>query len=636
MRIDRRRFLSCTGISLAAACGPRLGGIDEVPVGVDGPPLPSDPPAVPSPVPVQLADTGPALQARVPASLATAERIERSLRLQVLSGALPAGLTGHVFINSALPQSDGSPLFNGDGLFHRLDLGDGPVLTTRIARTPCYYADVATRDHPDGFKNRNLTRMSRALGSRTFANTGFIPFRDRVLATYDGGRPYEIDTNTLDVVTGVGRFDEWMPGLPAALGRLGIGGGPFPTILSTAHPAVDDDAGEIFFVNYTFGMPLAPGRTLLLRWNGVDDLVPFVITDELGSDVAISQSVHQMAVTRRFVVLMDTAFVTELSKMTGIGPDVTPQAAETVLWIVRRSDLHEGNDAVVARRVVIPLDAAHFHADVDDDNGIVLHVAHSCTSDPSEFLESGDHTVTGDVVRPDLHGVLTAPSDLGALGRYVVDGETGRVTSSQILRDDAYTWGGPALVTFAPGTTRFADMFWVSLGLSSELAVDRVLDAYRDWEGRHVPVDEIPFAQGRPGTLFRVRTDPLAIVDGYTFPSGRVGLSPTFIPQNGGNGIDDGWIICPVLSDDDATPGSSGDELWIFDARNLAQGPLCRLGDVDLDLPFTLHTAWLPTVGPRTATYQVSVRDELADAVSALSPELQQLFEDEVYPPFEQ
>jgi hypothetical protein len=175
----------------------------------------------------------------------------------------------------------------------------------------------------------------------------------------------------------------------------------------------------------------------------------------------------------------------------------------------------------------------------------------------------------------------------------------------------------------------------VSLGLSSELAVDRVLAAYRDWEGRHVPVDEIPFAQGRPGTLFRVRTDPLAIVDGYTFPSGRVGLSPTFIPQNAGNGIDDGWIICPVLSDDDATPGSSGDELWIFDARNLAQGPLCRLGATDLDLPFTLHTAWLPTIGPRAATYQVSVRDELADAVSALSPELQQLFEDEVYPPFD-
>jgi hypothetical protein len=31
----------------------------------------------------------------------------------------------------------------------------------------------------------------------------------------------------------------------------------------------------------------------------------------------------------------------------------------------------------------------------------------------------------------------------------------------------------------------------------------------------------------------------------------------------------------------------------------------------------------------------VSVRDELADAVSALSPELHQLFEDQVYTPFD-
>lgn len=628
MRFDRRRFLSLAGVGLGAACVPpgRPGGRDEGLVEE----------AVPLPAPsAPLADTGPLLQRRVPASVARAEGVERRLALGVLSGALPAGLSGHVFINSALPQSDGSPLFNGDGLFHRVDLGTELMLSTRIARTPCYYADVATRDHADGFQNRHLTRMSRVLGSRTFANTGFVPFRDRMLATYDGGRPYEIDTESLAVVTGVGRCDEWLPGLPAALGRLGIGGGPFPTILSTAHPAVDEAAGEIFFVNYTFAMPLAPGQTVLLRWNGEEDLEPFVVTDEMGVDVAIRQSVHQMAVTQRFVVLMDTAFVTELSKMTGIGPDVTPQGAETVLWIIRRSELVPGRDSVVARRVVIPLDAAHFHADVNDDDGIVLHVAHSCTSDPSEFLERGDHTVDGGAVRPDLLGVLTAPSDLGALGRYVIDGDTGRIISSQLLRDDDYTWGGPALVTFAPGTTRFTDMFWVSLGLSSELAVTRVLDAYREWPGRHVPVDEIPFAEGRPGTLFRVRTDPLSIRDGYLFPSGRFPSSPTFIPEAGGNGVDDGWIICVVLSDDHETPNSSGDELWVFDARNLAQGPVCRLGHPELDMPFTLHTVWVPSIGPRTASYRVSVREELADAVDELSPELQRLFEEQVYPHFE-
>lgn len=635
--LDRRRFLTVSASAVvAASCGParrpadREGG--DAGVGEPGDGLP---PPDPSPV---LADTGPSLPPRVPASLATASRAELDLDLAVVGGALPLDLSGHVFIACALPQGDGSPQFNGDGLVVRVDLeGGGARLQSRVVKTPCFYADEATRGTSDAFENRHLTRMSPTLGSRNFANTAFATFGERLLLTYDGGRPHEIDPTTLAVVTAVGRNEEWFGGLPDVVTRLGIGGGPFPTILSTAHPAVDERTGELFFINYAMQMPLLPGRTALLRWDGEHDLERWMLKDEAGDDVAILQSAHQMVLTRRFVVLVDTAFVTEIGKMAPIGATETPQAAETTAWVVRRDALVSGGGEVRAKQITLPLDCAHLHADYADDDGIVLHLAHSCTSDPSEFIEADDRRLdNGQPVRADLVGVITAASDLGALGRYVIDPDTGAVTSSALVRDDRSTWGGPALATFRAPGERLTDVFWISVGLHAELAVERVAEMYRDWPGRSMPLEALPLAEGRPGTLCRARSHPLAIVDAYAFPAGRVALSPTFVPRAGGtDAADDGYIVVTVLSDDVATPGSSGDELWVFDARALAQGPLCRLGHVALDLPFTLHTAWMPTIAPRTARYRVDVRADHAEAVAALSPALQAMFEAHVYPHFD-
>ena len=89
-----------------------------------------------------------------------------------------------------------------------------------------------------------------------------------------------------------------------------------------------------------------------------------------------------------------------------------------------------------------------------------------------------------------------------------------------------------------------------------------------------------------------------------------------------------------MSSDDASTPGSSGDELWIFDAADLARGPLCRLGHPDLDFGFTIHTTWAPAIAPRTSPYRVRARDDYAAAVASLPPELQAVFEAEVYPRF--
>lgn len=210
------------------------------------------------------------------------------LKLKVKDGTLPLDLQGHVFIigatgsvdssstitlngNSAvLPSDDGTtPLYNGDGMVYRVDfdqLETGVFLSTRLVKTPCYYADVATNKckqyqgsvnpkKPDlRFKNLGITRVSGPLGTRNQLNTAFLPMKfseqenTRLLATWDVGRPYEIDPKTLETVTPVGKNSEWSEANKVSQIFLKPTT-PFKTIQSSAHPCFDPYTKEMFTVN---------------------------------------------------------------------------------------------------------------------------------------------------------------------------------------------------------------------------------------------------------------------------------------------------------------------------------------------------------------------------------------------------
>lgn len=195
---------------------------------------------------------------------------------------IPLDLQGHVFIvgpagsvNSTqspdqfdssivFPSEDGTTLlYNGDGMIYRLDFDDiqqGVFLSTRLVKTPCYYADVATntdQKYQDlKFNNIGIARLSGKLGIRNQLNTAFLPLKfaqdehDRLLVTWDAGRPYEIDPKTLEAVTPVGKDSEWKEVNP--ISQLLLEPPPlFKTVQSSAHPVFDPNTsnGEMFTVN---------------------------------------------------------------------------------------------------------------------------------------------------------------------------------------------------------------------------------------------------------------------------------------------------------------------------------------------------------------------------------------------------
>jgi len=317
-----------------------------------------------------------------PAAMMTAAADELTdVPLTVVEGELPQVLHGHVLIvapvgsvtSNGLPNPDGTHVWNGNGMVYRLDFDQPGMakLQTKLMKSPCYYADLATRPgsayESSGFGDYGMARFSAALGMRNQLNTAFLAMKfaadepERLLVTFDGGRPYEIDPLTLELVTPVGSNQEWRSGMPVNF--------IFPPVLSTAHPAFDAVTGEMFTVNYGRSLlnfietipllyqleelpqelevllsglsnffqeqtwlrsivtPLLKlGHNLsqdlqrlvakalgledfvyLIRWDGKGNLERWKLVLPDGTPARIEQTVHQVGVTQDYVILMDTS-----------------------------------------------------------------------------------------------------------------------------------------------------------------------------------------------------------------------------------------------------------------------------------------------------------------------------------------
>ncbi len=626
---------------------------------------------------------------RIPRSITAASRDEldsETSELQIVDGELPKDLHGHLFMAAALPYGDGTPILNGDGMIYRFDFSrDAVRLKTRIAKTPCYYADQATSTNNQykkyAFHNAGLTRLG-LLGSRNQVNTAFLSLNERLLVTFDAGRPYEIDPETLEVLTPVGANHEWIAAAPPIIAR-----GPFPTFFSVAHPSFDAHADEMFTVNYRnlvsqLPQPISWGArkfiknfddfTDLIRWKGEGELERWRLELPDGSPVVIKQSLHQIGVTRDYVVLMDAGFRIELGQILSLFlinivskgipvPDfierlvfsrflpLRRQLPYTALYIVRRADLQQSGGSVEeprrlqARKVVFEPEAAHFIMDYENPSGhITLHLAHNCAWDATEWLHKGSKPAYSSVpIRKELHGMIVGPMDINRLGRYVIDGESGTVLESHEISDLRYTWS-PSLYTQCAAKTsgQIESIYWSSWGFSWELLTKRVYKSYKNYKHRQIPLERLPNV-AQPVSLLHLDTASMQIVDGYQFSAGRFISSPQFVPRRESRGgSNDGYIVCVVLSDDERSPGLSKDEVWIFDADNLAQGPVCRLELRSMpELPsfsfgLTLHTTWLAEIKQRTSIYHISVTKDYEELVKNQPQEVKDLFEKEVFPHF--
>ncbi len=674
----------------------------------------------------------------IPESVMTASRSElNDVKLNIVDGQLPQDISGHVFLvapvgsvdSGGLPHPDGTPIFNGDGMIYRFDFNSSQdvKVTTKIAKTPDYYADLATQEGSKyekyRFRNLGMGRVSLPLGLRNQLSTAFLAMKfseqesDRLLLNLDGGRPYEIDPQTLETVTPVGSNQEWRAQAETPFKFT------FEPVLSTAHPVFDPHTKEMFTVNYgrslgnilqaiplIYELDQIPeeiddfleglsgflrGEYLqdlwkiffqfsdnllqfygnifeniagvdidnfvyLIRWDGAGDLERWRVVLPDKTPVKIEQTMHQIGMSQDYIILMDSAFQFGLEQVinnpvpNSKAVDKTiqailgrPQSPNTTLYIIPRRQLKVGqypvsNDLeveVVAQKVVIPLETVHFLVDYDNpDNQITLHLAQICAWDGAQWIRNYDKSPypPHNPVEPRLHGMITNALDISRMGRYKVDGNSGKIINAQKIYDSQCTWGigyyayGGLSTTTIP--QRLENIYWTSLGLWKELISDSVLQLYKDYKYRAVSTEELLRLAdiGIPAHLYRIYTSDasLNISDRYEFPQGYMVNSAQFIPRGDDRGDStNGYIFCAVLS-------GTGNEIWIFDAQDLASGALCKLSHSSLNFGFTIHTTWLATIARRNASYHIGVRQDYQDIVKQKSAEVQELFETEIYPHF--
>lgn len=631
--MDRRNFLRAVGVGGAAASltVPALGC---------APPVAPDPLAGQGGVPTPVA--GRDTWATVPAAFNTKVTAEiANAELSVLEGAVPPDMAGHVLFNS-LSLLDTDAGFSGDALIWRVDL-DGPVprITSRILRTADYEMSRAFAGTPLAFESRGMLRMS-PLGLQNQNNTAIVVMDgNRLLATVDGGRSWEFDPATLSPISPVGRLDDYRPMLEFPDFNRFI----CPYTITSAHPPYDPETGEYYHVSLSI-VPI-PGMdyTEVLLWDGQGDLKRVPITLPDGRNMTISQSAHQMAISRDHLVIVDASATIEFPKLLNhpnsqaAGEHWVPRP-DTHLYLIDRDELRRTTGSVTARLAVIPRETGHLMVDYDNAPGrIVVHSAHTSAQDFAEWVMPFDrHPDTRESVRPALVNAITPVNyDIGVVGRYEIDTRTGKVLDQQAFFND-WTWGTGGLTARNPNTAvdTLGDLYHVNSGFPTDLAVERVYRGFRDYAHRLVAPEDLPWS-GVPTSLVRIDHDAGRVVEGYYFDGDRFAWTPTFVPRHGtASGSDDGYIVTVVFSDH-ATEESVGTELWIFDAASLAQGPVAKLGRADLEMPLTLHSAWLDSLHMSRPDYRVDVGSELRERAATwrFEPSVLSTVRDVVVPAYE-
>jgi len=552
----------------------------------------------------------------------------RVLKLNVLSGELPADIFGHLFVAGSI-ATPGRPAFSGEGTVYRIDIAaEGMSLKQTVFKPPCFLADQALQAEQTGgllgFHDLGLTRLSPLMGVRTVLSNSPIALSDRMIITTDAGRPWEFDPITLELVTPIGKADEWVGAIPAPW--------VFPLFLTSAHPAEDRSTGEFFTANYANAGAGNPGFTHLIRWHKAGALEHFQIIDDHGDPVVIEQCIHQIALTKNYVILQDSAFVVEMRQMVfdaaqllmpGMpfrdlfgGSQMRAQRPTTVLYLVPRKALRlrsgghaEDPTHVRAVRVEIPGESVHFFAQWDDSESLELIIPHTPTLDVSEWVHEGELMVDGSRATSEIAGMqIPCALTQGSIAVHTLDPRTGEMLGARILRNDE-TWG-LALGTHAPGPQdqRLEVLYFNTSGFAPELVPQRVLKTYQD----RVDSALMPIKSGRLPRLlaFEIATGKLT---SYLCPRGWSMLSPTFVPRRDSTGPRDGYVVC-IAHSADSVPrpnGTSGEEVWIFDAADITAGPLCRLGHTELDFAFTVHSTWVPELRPSPKNYRVSVANDL-------------------------
>jgi hypothetical protein len=281
--------------------------------------------------------------------------------------------------------------------------------------------------------------------------------------------------------------------------------------------------------------------------------------------------------------------------------------------------LKSGVKTVTAKRVEVDEPCIHLISEYENPGDkITVYMLHTPATNTAEILRSGDRDLNRRLFPEHLIGYGTLPVlDLSSVGKHVINAAKPAVEKSEYIAEMPYCWG-PYLYAYMgrqvkPYTGQ--DLFVMFKGFAKDMLPERIFNAYKDVEKRRIPIDDMIGGKGiqHNNSICRISTEKFQIADAYVFPD-RILLYTISCLDSKSDGCA-GYIVAGVVADQATGERSSRHEYWLFDAENLAQGPICKLGHESLNNSTLFHTVYIPgdvakKLDQKEKTYRVPLRED--------------------------
>jgi all-trans-8'-apo-beta-carotenal 15,15'-oxygenase len=443
------------------------------------------------------------------------EELDYTVPLDEVKGTIPDAVSGTFFrIGPGRNKIGGQEFghwFDGDGMLHSVSFKDGGVVyRNRYVRTPKYLAETKANkivkrsfghNAPGGIR-KNIGRLPA-----NCANTNLIYHGGKLLALWEGGRPWQLDPATLDTI-GEHDYD----------GKLG----KFNAF--SAHGKVNPRTG----VYYNFGIRPSFNPKGALTGKGAIDLYKIAPSGHLvekgAFEVDFLSFCHDFALTENYMVFFQSpiAMKSPAPWLAGLIPfdqavSWRPELGMKV-YVVRTSDF--GVEKVFT--VDKPFVAIHFSNAWEDENGeIQVDLTRFEDFSVNELLRDVFHSNGADFG--------------GTFWRYSLNVKTGSMDAKEYknaLKGEFPQWDHRY-------STRPVSVMYAACGMS----------------------ESSTFFDG----VERIEMDTGKVIS-HGLGEGRYTSEAMHVAPRDGDENQEGWLVSMVY---DARDHSS--EVVIFDARNLEE-----------------------------------------------------------------
>lgn len=563
--------------------------------------------------------------------------IDSQVPLNVLSGELPQNIDGNLYICQCL----GTPgaFMVGDTNIVKMKFNSNSVtMKNKLMWSPVAIARMALAKTKHRFDYFGLMFLSPGLGMCSYTEGMYLLPDGRLGITSDVDRPWIIERDSLRPVSPLGKRKEW---LPMMKGSAGDAMGNLFSGYSNSHVIyTDTETKELFLVSYQYEQADKTHPCHLMKWDGKDDFKQWAVVDEDGQDIRIMQSIHELIFTRDYILLADTAFVAGMEMLTPWKNAPLPNK-NTVVYIVDRREMTDGNDKVVGKRIEIEEACIHLIADYENtDDKITVYMLHTPATNTAEIIKSYDTDMNGKLFSDHITGYGTLPVlDLSSVGKHIIDMKEKKTIESRYITDEKFCWGPYMYTYMGRQTEKFQDqdLYVMFKGFSKDMLPKRIYEAYKDVDNRRVPIEKMVGGNGLSynNSVARIKKDTFEIVDSYILPDKVLLYTISCLEATDSH---PGYLIAGIVQDIPDSKMSSGHEYWLFKADDLASGPVCKLGSKDINNSVLFHTVYISSkleakLDENQATYNIDLKEDYPKEELALwDDSVLKTFEDLIYP----